>query len=936
MRVTGTSAACALCLFGAVTYSAEGTAAAGPAPSGIDYLSEVIVTGSRIPTSYADETLPVTVLDAADLARGGFTSLGTVLQALPMSAASVKSSNLNNGGDGSDRVDLRALGPKRTLVLLNGHRLPNGGIGGDDSVDIGALPIGLVDHVEVLTSGASAIYGADAVSGVVNLITRESFQGFELNGEHSQTDRGDGQINLLNATAGHELFGGQWILGGQLARQSGVLQSDRAYSAVPLTVGDASGALVPIGSMSLPEGLFDVPAGNALGLPAGYYTHVNGSVGRAAADYRPALDSDIFNYAPYQYLQTPYERDSVWLLGTQPLTSTLSLHIEALFNHRTSSQLLAPTPFAAGSDPTPVLADGSEGIPADNYYNPFGADLDDVRRRFVELPPRSFTQRADMNRELASLHIELGAWKLEPSVSYSHSNAAEVDYGAIAGQHLATALGPSGPDAQGNIVCGTPGAGGIVSSASIIPGCVPIDLFGGVGSLTPQQISYLHQTLEDHGTDDERIAGIDAHGPFGAVAGGPIQWAAGAEYRRESGSYIFDPERGGGAVGSGGQEDIPEVSFATHEVYLEMRAPLERQRPLAASLDASLGARYSDFSSFGGHFTWQSGIRWSPVEAVALRTNYARVFRAPSLQELYQASGVGVDAEYDPCGNSPTPAQRTHCAANGVPGGAYVQSQTSTFSVFQGGNPNLSPETGYSFDSGIDFVPPAWPNLRASLDAYQISLNGYIETPHDESILELCADSGRPDICGLIKRHPDGNIASISALPRNFGRTTVAGVDTSVRIVEDTPVGRFNLSVMASFLARHDTELFAGSTTVHEAGTYSPYASALPRWRSLAHVDYDRGAWHASYSTQWIGGYTECNGVEFQDDPYCRRVQNVVYHDIEIGYTIFSSLTLRLGVTNLTDTQPPYLNFGNEANTDTTTYRLLGRTLFAALRYQLH
>jgi outer membrane receptor protein involved in Fe transport len=367
-----------------------------------------------------------------------------------------------------------------------------------------------------------------------------------------------------------------------------------------------------------------------------------------------------------------------------------------------------------------------------------------------------------------------------------------------------------------------------------------------------------------------------------------------------------------------------------------MRAPLERQRPLAASLDASLGARYSDFSSFGGHFTWQSGIRWSPVEAVALRTNYARVFRAPSLQELYQASGVGVDAEYDPCGNSPTPAQRTHCAANGVPGGAYVQSQTSTFSVFQGGNPNLSPETGYSFDSGIDFVPPAWPNLRASLDAYQISLNGYIETPDDESILELCADSGRPDICGLIKRHPDGNIASISALPRNFGRTTVAGVDTSVRIVEDTPVGRFNLSVMASFLARHDTELFAGSTTVHEAGTYSPYASALPRWRSLAHVDYDRGAWHASYSTQWIGGYTECNGVEFQDDPYCRRVQNVVYHDIEIGYTIFSSLTLRLGVTNLTDTQPPYLNFGNEANTDTTTYRLLGRTLFAALRYQLH
>src|SRR5579862_5761993 len=206
-RVTGTCAACTLSLFGAVTCSAEGTATAGPS-SETDHLSEVIVTGSRIPISGANETLPVTVLDSADLARGGFASVGTVLQALPVSAASVKSTNLNNGGDGSERVDLRALGPKRTLVLLNGHRLPNGGIGGDDSVDVSALPIGLIDRVEVLTGGASAIYGADAVSGVVNFITKRNFEGFELNGEHSQTSRGDGQINLFNATAGHELFGG--------------------------------------------------------------------------------------------------------------------------------------------------------------------------------------------------------------------------------------------------------------------------------------------------------------------------------------------------------------------------------------------------------------------------------------------------------------------------------------------------------------------------------------------------------------------------------------------------------------------------------------------------------------------------------------------------------------------------------------------------------
>jgi iron complex outermembrane receptor protein len=270
-----------------------------------------------------------------------------------------------------------------------------------------------------------------------------------------------------------------------------------------------------------------------------------------------------------------------------------------------------------------------------------------------------------------------------------------------------------------------------------------------------------------------------------------------------------------------------------------------------------------------------------------------------------------------------------------VPVGAYVQSQTSSFAVFQGGNPNLSPETGYSLDSGVDFRPSTVPGLRVSIDVHQITLNGYIETSDDETVLELCADEGRPDICGLIKRYADGNIASISAVPRNFGKTTVAGADLSLDFLENTPIGRFKLGVMASFLARHDTELFAGSTTIHEAGTYSPYASALLRWRSLAHLDYDRGPWHASYSTQWIGGYTECKVVGFQNDPDCRRVDNVFYHDVEAAYTIFSGLMFRLGVRNLTDRQPPFLNFGNEANTDTTTYRLLGRNLFAAVRYQL-
>jgi len=932
MRRITVCVAYAVCQLSSAAHAADATSVPKESARDAAPLDEVVVTGSRIPTDAFDEILPVTVLDAKDLARGGFDSLSKILQTLPMSATSVLNTNVNSGGDGSARLDLRSLTPKRTLVLFNGHRFPNGGIGGDNAVDLNSLPTALIDRVEVLTSGASAVYGADAVAGVVNFISKSSFNGLELNGEQSQTDRGDGQIGTLNLSAGHEFFGGQWMAGGQYVKQRGVSQSARAFSAVPLTVGDSNGARVATGSETLPQGRFDVPEGNALGLAPGYYTHVNGIIGRAAADYRPTnANTDIFNYAPYTYLQTPNERSSVWLIGTQPLASNIALHVEGLFNRRTSAQMAAPTPFYAPYDPTPLLADGTAGIPANNYYNPFGVDLIYVQRRFVEISNRAFRQRVDMNRELASLSIQLGSWKLEPAFSYAHSTATETDLGAISGQHIVAALGPSGLNSQGAVVCGIPAANGIVPAASVIPGCVPVDLFGGVGSVSPQQIAYLDQTLEDHGTNAEQIASINAQGPWGAVSGRPIQWATGAEYRREAGSYVFDPRRGGGAVGSGGQEDIPAVADSARELYLELRAPLARDRPITQALDLAAGARWSDFSTFGGHFTWQSGIRWQPVESIALRTNYARVFRAPALSELYVAQGAGVGSDYDPCGHGPTAVQRAHCAANGVPGGSYVQSRTSIFIVKQGGNPSLAPESGYSFDTGVDFRPAAMSNFQATLDVYQIDLNGFIENPAANIALQYCADEGRPEICDLIKRGPDGSIAQFSSIPRNFGNTLIAGVDASATLVTETAIGRFKLSVQTSYMARNDTQLYPGGPTIHEAGTLD-----LPHWRSLAHLDFDRGPWHLSYSTQWIGGYTECYFVDFQDSPYCRRVENVFYHDVEAGLTFRSALTLRLGVNNLTDRQPPYRNFGSDANTDPSAYRLLGRTLFAALRYQLH
>jgi iron complex outermembrane receptor protein len=228
---------------------------------------------------------------------------------------------VNALADGSTRIDLRGLQPQRTLTLLNGRRVSNGGIGADASVDFDSLPLSMIDRVEVLTTGASAVYGADAIGGVVNVITRSQFKGVEVGLQRSETSRGDGTITRAQALVGGVVAQGSWMLGADYVDQKGVSMAAREYSAVPLRAASVDGARVPDGSVVIPDGIFEIPDGNALGLPSGLYTRVPGAAGQAASDWRP-YDDETFNFAPYTYLQTPNERGSLWLLGINRWAAT--------------------------------------------------------------------------------------------------------------------------------------------------------------------------------------------------------------------------------------------------------------------------------------------------------------------------------------------------------------------------------------------------------------------------------------------------------------------------------------------------------------------------------------------------------------------------------------------------------------------------------------
>jgi iron complex outermembrane receptor protein len=905
----------------------------------VDSLEEVIVIGSRWWLDARQTVAPVIVLDRRDIERGGRSSIGEVLQAMPATTGSPINTNVNApprieprtgalvAGDGSTRFSIHNL---PTLVLLNGRRLPNSGLGADASVDLNALPLSFIERVEVLAGGASAAFGADAVGGVVNLVTRRDHRGWGVSGSRTISEHGDGEIVTGQTAIGLDLLGGTWNLGVDYVEQDGVTMDRRSHSALPRIIVDGDGTVAPVGFNNLPSGgRFGVEEGNALGLEPGDYTTVPGAAGRTSAHYRPYVrERDGFNPAPFNYLQTPNKRGSLWLLGSSPLGETANLFVEGFAHRRESAQQAAPAFYW-----TALVVPTDAGIPLDNYYNPFGIDVPSLGRRLVEAGNRRIEQEVDMWRALIGLEGRLAGWTWELALQGARSETTNVEKGFLALERLVTALGPSGLDDSGHIVCGSRDpATGRVPTASVIPDCVPLDVFGGAGSVTEEQLAYvIPGTIVNLGKNEQRYAELVLSGPGGRMLGRELQWVVGAEYRREAGGLAPDPRRADDPFLFG---TLPTVSGAydARELFAGVQVPLLHDGPWARDMALNVGVRWSDFSSFDSHTSWQAGLRWQPTEELTLRANYAEVFRAPSLAELYERPLQREQFPFDPCGNDPTPEQRMNCAANGVPDGAYVQDGWGLIADY-GGNPKLEPETGHTLGAGLVYTPAWVQGLSASVDYFQANHSNLIAIASPDEILFECAERGS-SLCEGITRLPEGHVVHLASGYRNFGELEVRAVDFAINWSALTRIGALDSSLLATYLERWDRQLVPGGELYSYAGTFD--AGARPRWRAAGHLDWHLGPWMASYAAQYIGSYRERVdpwpqfGIDFE--PFDRRVDPVLYHDIEVGYRFDSRVTVRAAVTNVTDEDPPYLNIA-PANTDAATYRLLGRSFFLELRY---
>ncbi|MCA2981250.1 MAG: TonB-dependent receptor, partial [Myxococcaceae bacterium] len=856
-------------------------------------------------------------------------------------------------GDGAIRVNLRGLKPASTLVLLNGRRLAPGGTGADSSVDLSSIPTNVIDRIEVLLDGASAVYGSDAIGGVVNIITVKKFQGAEVSAVGGVSSRGDGQTLDVTGLVGTSTDKGSALASFGYYTTQPVFAGNRDFSQTQRAFDSVAGEEYRLGSGTVPGGRIIVPGAEA-GVQNGnsawndlvrrYPTATNFTRDLTTGQWRPFRgpnlpvdDGDGYNFQPYNYLVTPQERFHLFSLGDYQVTSFARAYYEGFFTKRTSTQELAPEPLIGDLEGLTVSAR--------NVYNPFGRDFSAVRRRLSEFGGRVTTQ------DVATFHGVVGVdgtfgdvkgWTWDVHLNVSRNEATTVNQGNLRVTRLQNALGPSFIAADGTPTCGTPDAP--------ISGCVPLNLFGGPGSITQDQVEALRFTGVARGFNQQLGTQATVTGElFRLWAERPVSLAAGYEFRAQSGGYLPDPITAASET-SGNKSLATGGGFSVHEAYGEVSLPVVDKRPGVERLELTAAGRFSGYSNFGSTLNYKFGLRYSPVKDVALRGTLSSAFRAPSVPELFGGQADNFANVTDPCGVVPPGSPREQsCGAAANNGDDQNQLRARV-----GGNSALRPETARIATVGV-VVEPRWVRgLFFTADYYNIDVGSTVSSIGENVILAGCYpdQAGKaPQYCGLIQRDPTTQrITRIDNLNANVGRDQVDGIDFTTGYRLGTPAGTFNLLGAVTWLREYNRTL-ADGTVIKGAGTWdlnqSGTGGAFPHVRFNASLGWAYQGLTASVRTAFIGGYSECgdadgdlSGLGLCYDTSSRGRRQVSpwnTWDVTVGYTLRSPAgqsTLQLGVVNLFDQRPPVVYNGFANTTDVYSYDLVLRSFFMRLSHR--
>ncbi|MDO1559677.1 TonB-dependent receptor [Brevundimonas sp. 2R-24] len=941
------------------------------AQDGPTQVEAIVVTGSRIARQDYIANSPVATVSEERIEATGTVNVEAILNTLPQVVPGF-SANSNNPADGTATVDLRGLGPQRTLVLLNGHRMTPA-TKAFSSPDLNTIPASLIERVEVVTGGASAVYGSDALAGVVNFIMKDDFQGLEFQTQYGMSSRGDGETFTLNALMGANFDGGRGNLtafAGYYDRD-GVLSTERDWAAVATSAnGSLTGLRGRFDNVALnPFTSQPTVAGCASSASSPNITFRNngttafGFCNDPIAGDPDSIITDRYNFAPTNYLSTPAERLNLAFLGNYDITDNVGLRMEAFYTDSRNANQLAPTPLTAALIPfdnifvTPSIAAVLAGRPnptADAVY----------RRRMADVGARLQTHNNKTFDFTTGLDWDMGSgWNADATYTYGRSEFTDTTFNDISRSRFAAATEGLSDGAVAPTV-GNPNGSCSAATLAIFPDCVPYNPFGD-GARPQAALDFIRQNFTDNTIFERHTFNANLTGSVMTLPAGDVAVALGFERREDSFSFNPDAAHAAGDIFGFNQERAVTGYYAVTEWYGEALVPLFRDVPFGQYVGLELGVRYSDYTSIGPVRSYKFGGEWQFNDDLRLRGMYQRASRAPNLFELFQAGDQGFPPMTDPCStvivtngnpnNGPgtalgDPAVRAFCTAqmgfDPVTAG-YVQPNSQIESFFYG-NPDLSEEVSDTYTAGLVWSPSFIDNLDITLDWYDISVEDYIAplAGGATGTMQACfasLNAAGPEcfnsnIGALVYRDATSEL-KVRTYNVNVSQLETDGVDLTVNY--RAPMGwlagdsgffgdTLRMNLMVNFLGSYVLDGIDYKGTI---GAYN-LNIGLPDWKANLSLGYDFGPVEVNWTSMFVPSMAD-QGDIFEGAGSYPGVDSYTIHELQGRWAINDTVEIYGGIRNLFDQDPHLITNAPDGNTDPNLYDVLGRYFYIGgrLRY---
>ncbi len=908
-------------------------------------IEEIVVTGTRINRRDFITSSPLVTVSSDHIRFSGQPTLEETLNQLPQVLPQPgRSSNYNASADagvGAAFVDLRGLGAGRSLVLLNGRRVAPSGVG--NAVDLNLIPQFLVERIEIITGGASAVYGSDAIAGVVNLITKKDYSGVGIEASATMADAGDAETYDVNVVFGHNFANGRGnvsVFANWMERES-LLASEREFTSVYYEE-DWEGNLVPTGSSRTAAGAVLWPAADLGDGPVQVTFNPDGT----PREYVHELDH--YNFAEVSYLQVPIDRRAIGAIGHYDLAGSVEAYFEASYVRNEPERNMAPTPsfeFAMVNLDNPVLTPESRQLFSDYYVCGPNIACIAFARRLVELGPRRVKDERDYYRLLAGVRGEFReGWAIDAWATYTSESTTTYLRGDASRSRLLQGLLVDPASSE----CFDPSGG-----------CVPLDLFGE-GRLSSEGVEFLRFPPYENDTErTHKLASVVVSGSPIETWAGPVDTALGIEWRSED--TRFDPDEAlytGDALGYFSLDPIGGKTEVL-EAYAEAIVPLASDLRWADYLGLEIGVRYSDYEHSGGSWTYKLGGEWRPVDGLGIRAMHQRSARAPNARELFEeqrlSEGVFVwdDVRDDPCSASADPVGTgivDKCVLQGLPAdqvGIFEATPFYPVEYLTGGNPDLDPETGETLTLGIVLSPVALPHWNFAVDYFLIELEDAIGNIDAASIC-FSAENTSNVFCDKLSRDATGNVAEIEELLNNRGLVETEGIDTQITYARELEQGIGNRpgKVSAELSWTHllsykvqenpatevlDCAGYFGWPCLRGNGTH-------PEDRVTANLHYSTGPVSAHLTWRWIDGTDNAMPMMAYiwgipaPDLAVPSINSENYVDLGLSYEFDEALLVRFGANNLLDNDAPMMGGAVSVfNTDTGLYDVFGRSYYLTL-----